>query len=53
MKYRKKEWLVELAEIAILVVALMLLATGLGRASAQDDMETNVFAQRQIDGDAL
>lgn len=35
MKYRKKEWLVELAEIAILVVALMLLATGLGRASAQ------------------
>ncbi len=47
MKYRKKEWLVELAEIAILVVALMLLATGLGRASAQDGVPAAAICSQE------
>ena len=49
MKYKKKEWLVELAEIAILVIALMLLTTGIGRAMAHGGEEAPAPIQEVCD----
>lgn len=36
MRFIRREWMIDLAEIAILVAALMLLATGLGRAADRE-----------------
>lgn len=49
MRFMRREWLVDLAEIAILVAALMLLATGIGHAAERESFPLPAVAAQVQD----